>query len=216
MAIKSILLSSAILILSSSAFAAPYNTELVLNGGAESGDTSGWISTGGIEAVTAIGPQAGFGAFAFTGGPGPVTQTLLQTIDISANSAQVDAGTVESLFSIQLQSRADGSLTDTASVSVTFENSTGTTLDSFLFSDTTSALPYDWNFFTDTRLIPVGTRSIEILLIATRNGGDSSDGFFDEVSLKLKNTSAVPVPAAVWLFGSGLLALAGVARRKMA
>jgi hypothetical protein len=26
--------------------------------------------------------------------------------------------------------------------------------------------------------------------------------------------SAVPVPAAVWLFGSGLLGLAGVARRK--
>ncbi len=29
-------------------------------------------------------------------------------------------------------------------------------------------------------------------------------------------TSAVPVPAAVWLFGSGLLGLAGVARRKSA
>jgi hypothetical protein len=26
--------------------------------------------------------------------------------------------------------------------------------------------------------------------------------------------SAVPLPAAVWLFGSGLLGLAGVARRK--
>jgi len=30
------------------------------------------------------------------------------------------------------------------------------------------------------------------------------------------NTAVVPVPAAVWLFGSGLLALAGVARRKSA
>jgi hypothetical protein len=29
-----------------------------------------------------------------------------------------------------------------------------------------------------------------------------------------KNLSAVPVPAAVWLFGSGLLGLVGVARRK--
>lgn len=30
------------------------------------------------------------------------------------------------------------------------------------------------------------------------------------------NTSAVPVPAAVWLFGSGLLGLVGVARRRSA
>ena len=30
------------------------------------------------------------------------------------------------------------------------------------------------------------------------------------------NTSVVPVPAAVWLFGSGLLGLAGVARRRKA
>ena len=30
----------------------------------------------------------------------------------------------------------------------------------------------------------------------------------------LTNVSAVPVPAAVWLFGSGLLGLVGVARRK--
>jgi hypothetical protein len=28
------------------------------------------------------------------------------------------------------------------------------------------------------------------------------------------NMTVVPVPAAVWLFGSGLLGLAGVARRK--
>jgi len=35
-------------------------------------------------------------------------------------------------------------------------------------------------------------------------------------SLKLDGVPAVPVPAAVWLFGSGLLGLIGVARRKKA
>jgi len=30
----------------------------------------------------------------------------------------------------------------------------------------------------------------------------------------LVSASAVPVPAAVWLFGSGLIGLIGVARRK--
>ncbi|MFV9616678.1 MAG: VPLPA-CTERM sorting domain-containing protein [Gammaproteobacteria bacterium] len=36
--------------------------------------------------------------------------------------------------------------------------------------------------------------------------------FYDNLSFA--DTSAVPVPAAVWLFGSGLLGLVGVARRK--
>ncbi len=47
---------------------------------------------------------------------------------------------------------------------------------------------------------------------------DTLTGYFgtmDGVPLSL-NLSAVPVPAAVWLFGSGLLGLVGVARRKLA
>jgi hypothetical protein len=36
-------------------------------------------------------------------------------------------------------------------------------------------------------------------------------GFFDTVSF---DVAPVPVPAAVWLFGSGLLGLVGVARRR--
>jgi hypothetical protein len=36
------------------------------------------------------------------------------------------------------------------------------------------------------------------------------------VSTDIINTAVVPVPAAVWLFGSGLLGLVGIARRKKA
>lgn len=39
------------------------------------------------------------------------------------------------------------------------------------------------------------------------------DAVIDNVSI-VTDVSAVPVPAAVWLFGSGLLGLVGVARRK--
>ena len=39
--------------------------------------------------------------------------------------------------------------------------------------------------------------------------GDDFDGTWTSASV-----SAVPVPAAIWLFGSGLLGLAGMARRK--
>jgi hypothetical protein len=39
---------------------------------------------------------------------------------------------------------------------------------------------------------------------------------FDITSMTVTNINPVPVPAAVWLFGSGLLGLAGVARRRKA
>jgi len=44
--------------------------------------------------------------------------------------------------------------------------------------------------------------------------GDDFDGTWDTVSVS--SVSAVPVPAAAWLFGSGLLGLVGIARRKAA
>ena len=48
-------------------------------------------------------------------------------------------------------------------------------------------------------------------------GFDSNDIFrLDQIVAadKFITVSAVPIPAAVWLFGSGLLGLIGVARRK--
>ncbi len=35
-------------------------------------------------------------------------------------------------------------------------------------------------------------------------------------SMEVLSISTVPIPAAVWLFGSGLLGLLGIARRKKA
>jgi len=37
---------------------------------------------------------------------------------------------------------------------------------------------------------------------------------YNVVSYLVREVSAVPVPAAVWLFGSGLIGLVGVVRRK--
>lgn len=44
-------------------------------------------------------------------------------------------------------------------------------------------------------------------------GFDDTDGF---TSAQFAGSTPVPVPAAVWLFGSGLIGLAGLARRKTA
>ncbi len=59
-------------------------------------------------------------------------------------------------------------------------------------------------------------------LVAAGNVGPEWGGFNTQQYSELFNvtitaeTSAVPVPAAVWLFGSGLMGLVGIARRKKA
>ena len=201
--------------ITSLANAATLNTELVINGGAETGDTTGWLSAG-IDAVMATGFAAGFGSFVFTGGGGVASQTLTQTIDLSGNAAQIDTNSIEAIFSIQLQSRSVGSALDQASVDVSFLDGGGSVLDSYSFTDIINTALFDWNEYSDARTIANGARSIKIVLTSDRINGSSSDGFIDEVSLQINAINSVPVPAAVWLFGSGLLGLIGVARRKKA
>lgn len=206
--------------------AALLNAELVINGGAETGNTTGWTSTG-IEAVKSGGtPARGFGDYAFTGAKGAFTQTMSQTIDLSSNSAMIDKGELASIFNINLQSRSDArtNALDNAEAKVSFLDGSGTELDSVSFIDVTNTALFDWNLFSDSRLLSKGTRSIEILLTATRRLGTgiSNDGFFETISLQLEDISPspapspdpipseVPVPAAVWLFGSSLLGLLGL------
>ena len=50
--------------------------------------------------------------------------------------------------------------------------------------------------------------------VATATGNNGSGNFYD--NLVFAEVSQVPVPAAVWLFGSGLIGLISVARRKTA
>jgi hypothetical protein len=90
--------------------------------------------------------------------------------------------------------------------------------------------------FTGIRLIPAGSgNTLMATLSFTDNGSGGPvqfsmiDGGFgwtdatgasvavpDLTSTLQVNTAVIPVPAAVWLFGSGLLGLVGVARRRKA
>ena len=69
----------------------------------------------------------------------------------------------------------------------------------------------DWTELSMTAVAPAGAVSAEIFLLHIQLGDTPLGGslFWDDVSL-----TAVPVPAAVWLFGSGLLGLVGIARRR--
>ena len=88
-------------------------------------------------------------------------------------------------------------------------------------TDVNSAIPYSDSLQT----LPANEQGAAPMA-ATVNGAGFTDGafigfggYFDigsGNSLHVTSVSAVPVPAAVWLFGSGLLGLIGVARRKSA
>jgi hypothetical protein len=57
---------------------------------------------------------------------------------------------------------------------------------------------------------PAPDNTAEVRFIVLGLAGAGGAGFFDDISA----VQVVPVPAAVWLFGSGLIGLIGVARRK--
>jgi len=74
----------------------------------------------------------------------------------------------------------------------------------------------------DIGFTAIGTGSSNLLLsessiwvFADEFGGLYGDQVtFNPATVNVSGVSAVPLPAAVWLFGSGLIGLAGVARRK--
>jgi hypothetical protein len=74
--------------------------------------------------------------------------------------------------------------------------------------------------FADENYFP-GTSGAALPLLSGEDDSDIvntltpviEDGFFTGYSMQ---TTAVPIPAAAWLFGSGLLGLVGIARRKKA
>lgn len=88
----------------------------------------------------------------------------------------------------------------------------------FLF-DISSATPYS----DSLQLDPFNTQGPAPMATTSASLGLTSEpflgirGYFDigsGNSMYVNSVSAVPVPAAVWLFGSGLIGLIGIARRK--
>jgi len=66
-------------------------------------------------------------------------------------------------------------------------------------------------------ILPLGpsTYNFDYYVYVVQGAGPVSGGDWDyTLTFEVNELSAVPVPAAVWLFGSGLLGLVGMARRK--
>jgi hypothetical protein len=67
----------------------------------------------------------------------------------------------------------------------------------------------DWNTYSHSYTLAPGANQFKVVLVGTNTGGEVG---FDNI--KIDNVSAVPVPAAAWLFGSALAGLTAIRRRK--
>jgi hypothetical protein len=192
------------------AWAPRTQANLIINGDAETGDTTGWVTTGvhvvpsSLAGTMGLPPGVSIGNFSFAGGTDPASsQSLTQTVDVSSFAALIDAGEIESIFSALLRSRSDGTAVDTVTATLTYSSAAGAALATVAFSDT-SIVPNepDWDAVYDQRLVPVGTRSITVRFDTFRSGGTSTDAFFDNVALDLR-PAAVPEPSSIVLAGLG-------------
>jgi hypothetical protein len=84
--------------------------------------------------------------------------------------------------------------------------------DIFVLNDTTN-LPAEWGTYTLDLLLTEAQAgaTLSFGFSATSTEYNGSAVFYDNLNF---DRVVVPVPAAVWLFGSGLLGLLGVARRR--
>ena len=202
---------------------AALETNLIANGGAESGAGSSdgsvvavpsWITTSNFTVVI-YGAPGGFPAAAspgppdrglnfFAGGPTNAGSTASQTIDTTADAAQIDAGQITFDLSGYLGGFSDQG--DNAVLSATFLSASNLLLGSASIGPVT---PDDRRDITGMLLrstsgaVPVGTRSVNVNLQMTRLDFMYNDGYADNLSLIFH---VVPEPPSLSL----VAALAGL------
>lgn len=215
----------------------PFNQNLIINGDAESdvgsatgaviGSVTGFtrpvnsnftvtkygsvISSGAFPSLTDPGP-VNRGLNFFSGGPDNTASSAHQLINISSVASSIDLGSTRYELSGFLGGFS--SQGDHAVLTATFLNDLNAPIG---IGSIGPVLNGDRNNVTGLLerstdgIVPVGTRSIQIALALTRNACCYNDGYADNLSLKL---SPVPLPAAAWLFASGLLGIGVLANRK--
>ncbi len=136
----------------------------------------------------------------------PDSQAVGGTVEVSTGNNATESG-IYAVSSIGFQfSRTDNSLFDANDLYAAY--GTGVFSDITISGFNNGSLTHTMNiFFDDTAtLISIGFTGIDLLRIES--------GSLDVFSVDNISVSSVPLPAAAWLFGSGLLSFAGIARRK--
>jgi hypothetical protein len=195
------------------ALAVPLGTNVLVNSDAEAGPGQpngnstgpipGWQVTAGAPVALLWGAAGGFPDAStpgpsnrgsnFFGGGNSASASLTQVVDVSANAAQIDAGTIG--YDLDGWLGGWSSQNDRAQLAVTFLGSTGNTLGSGQIGPVTNTDRGNATRFLEretTGAIPMGTRSIRAVLSFTRSAGTFDDGYADNLSLKLNPTTTSP------------------------
>jgi hypothetical protein len=213
------------LCLTASCFFTPADAaNLLINPGFESGDFTGWtvggnsiqtgVATDGAVILNADPPfppvfqNVRSGSFAgnalVKNGIDPIERIILsQTVSVLENQ-DINVG----FWMGNDSSSGFGMSIDDAHTQI-FIDSAGLLSNDFL-NFPTGSQPGDFLNFGGT--FNTGSRTSIDVAFAINGSGTSRAGVsFDDFYL-----TAVPIPAAIWLFGSGLLGLIGIAKRKKA
>ena len=154
---------------------------LIENGNAEVSPIieNGWTQISGDWQQRTISPLPQEGNAYFFAGANSSAE-LFQDVDVSDNSANIDSGNQYYTFSCYLHSWPQ-TPTDQGRVVVDYMDSVGDILDTY---DTgVNTRTDEWVYFTDTRIAPIGTRTIKVTLLSERYQGSNNDGYIDDVQL---------------------------------
>jgi len=188
-------------------------TDIAVNGDFETGDFTGWAQfPGSLGAAGQTIVTGNPGSAANLNEPNPAANIIKQ--------ANLLPGTWLGGETIDIQFDLKGSAAAGGVFFVEFFNELdgggvgpGSGILAVIASPTADWSTY--NYSTTANASATGGITLQFNSTCGADANCVADFTIDNVSI-MADVSAVPVPAAVWLFGSGLLGLVGVARRKKA
>jgi hypothetical protein len=159
-------------------------------------------TSGSFPTTTEPGPQ-NRGAFFFSGGQA-ATSSASQIVDLANYAANIDSGTQS--FQLSAYLGGFGTQADNARITATFRDAANNPLGSAAIGPVTAAerggvtglIPRSTG-----GIVPVGTRSVEIVLLMTRVDGTFNDGYADNLSFALVQAADIAAAPASWHAGDG-------------
>jgi len=190
--------------------------DVAVNGGFETGDFTGWAQFPGTgpQEVSNINPSSGLFS-------GHLTETNPAANIIKQANLLPGAWTAGQTVDIQFDIRGTAQAGGVFFAELFSELSGGGTSKSEilgggpLFPNGNPDVWTTYNFTTAVGPDTSGGVTLQFNAACGAVNGCLADYFIDNVSI-VADVNAVPVPAAAWLFGSGLLGLVGIARKKKA